>query len=115
MLGWTYGVADLRVVLLLALEERLAVSYHEEEAARLRGFIMVKDRERAVVVGILQGASVALAAMQLWTRVNLHRVVPRFSERICPEEWAELVNDFAAATNTVVAAVDVEEVIHGDG
>ena len=57
---------DLRVVLLPALEEELAVSCHDKEAACLRGFIIVEDRERVVMVGIWQGAGVALAAMQLW-------------------------------------------------
>ena len=65
--------------------------------------------------GIRQGASVALVAMQLRTRVNLRRVVPGFPERVRQEEQAELVNDFTAAVDAVVAAMDVEEVIHGDG
>jgi hypothetical protein len=29
MLGWMSGATDIRVVMLLAMEERLAVSYHE--------------------------------------------------------------------------------------
>ena len=115
MLGRTTGAADLRVVLLLALEERLVVSCHKEEEAHLRGLIVAEDHERAVVAGIRQGASIALATMELRTRVNLRRVVPRFPEHVQLEERAELVNDFAAATDAIVAAMDVEEVIHGDG
>ena len=55
-------------------------SRYEEEAARLRGFIIAEDRERAVVAGIWQGVGVALAAMQLRTRMNLHQVMPGFPE-----------------------------------
>jgi hypothetical protein len=95
------------------LEERLAVSHHEEEAARLRGFIVAEDREWAVVAGIRQGASITLVAMQLRIEVNLHRVVSRFPERVRLEERAELVNDFTAAMNAIIAAMDVEEVIRG--
>ena len=47
--------------------------------------------------------------------MNLRRVVLGFLERVRPEERAELVNDFAAAADTGVAIVDVEEVIRGDG
>ena len=67
------------------------------------------------MAGIWHGANVALAAMQLRTGVNLHRVVPGFPERFRPEERAELVNNFATTTDTIVAVMDVEEVIHGDG
>jgi hypothetical protein len=38
-------VIDLHVVLLPALEERLAISCHKEEATYLRGFIVAEDRE----------------------------------------------------------------------
>jgi hypothetical protein len=75
---------------------------------------VVEDRERAVVVGIRQGANVILAAMNLQTGVNLHRVVSGFLEHVRLEERAELVNDFAATTDAVVATVDIEEVIHGN-
>ena len=91
------------------------VSHHEEEAARLWGFIVVEDHERAVVVGIWQGAGVALATMQLWTRANLCRVVPGYPEHVWLEERAELVNDFTAMVDAIVADVDVEEIIRGDG
>ena len=47
------------------LEQQLAASCHEEEVARLRGFIIAEDHEWVVVVGIQQGACVTLAAMQL--------------------------------------------------
>ena len=82
MFRWSSAVTDLHVVLLPALEEQLAVSHHEEEAARLWGFIVAEDHEWVVVVGIWQGASVALAAMQLWTTANLCRVVPGYPERV---------------------------------
>ena len=49
--------------------------------------------------------------MQLRTRVNLHRVAPGCSEHIQSGERAGLVNDFAAAADAVVAAVDVEEIL----
>jgi hypothetical protein len=39
------GASDLRVILLPALEEQLAASHHEEEAADLRGFIVAEDHE----------------------------------------------------------------------
>ena len=74
--------SDLHVVSSSTLEEQLAASCHEGEAARLRGFIIAEDHERAVVARIQQGAGVALAAMQLWTRVNLRRVAPRFPEHV---------------------------------
>ena len=45
----------------------------------------------------------------------LHWLAPRFSEPVRPEERAELVNDFAVAMDAVVAAMDVEEIIRGDG
>jgi hypothetical protein len=47
--------------------------------------------------------------------VNLYRVVPGFLKRVRPEERAELVNAFTATADAIVATVDVEEVIHGDG
>ena len=106
--------ADLRVVLFLALEEQLAVSRHEVEVACLWGFIMAEDHEQVVVAGIQQGAGSALAAMQLWTGVNLCQVVPRFPEHIRLEELAELVNNFAVTADVIIIIMDVEEVIRGD-
>jgi hypothetical protein len=113
MLRWMSVAADLRVVLLLALEGQLVISCHEE-AARLRGFIVAEDHEWAVVAGISQGAGIALATMQLRTGVNFHRVVPRFLEHIRPKERAE-VDDFTAVMDDVVAVMDVEGIIYGDG
>ena len=46
---------DLRVVLLPALEERLAASRHEEEAGHLWKFVIAEDHERAGLAGIWQG------------------------------------------------------------
>ena len=68
-----------------------------------------------MVAGIQQGASVALATMQLWTEVNLHRVVPGFPEDAGQEERTARVNKFAAAADAVIAAMDVEEILHGGG
>jgi hypothetical protein len=90
----------------------MAVSPHEE-VARLRGFIMAEDREWVVVAGIRQGVSVALVAMQLRIEVNLHWVVSGFADRVRLKERAELVNDFTTTADTIVAAMDVEEVIRG--
>jgi hypothetical protein len=59
--GCMSGAFDLHVILLPALEEQLVTSHHEE-AARLQGFIVAEDHERAVMAGIQQGAGVALAA-----------------------------------------------------
>jgi hypothetical protein len=53
--------------------------------------------------------------MQLWIRVNLRRVAPGFPEHVRPGERAELVKDFATAMDAVVAAADVEEILHGGG
>ena len=38
-----------------------------------------------------------------------------FSEHVRQEVQAELVNDFAAAMNTVVSAMDMEEILHSGG
>jgi hypothetical protein len=53
--------------------------------------------------------------MQLRTRVNFHQVVPGFPKRVRPEEQAELVKNFATATDTIVAAMDVEEILRSGG
>ena len=71
---------DLHVILLPALEEQLAASHHEEEAARLRDIIVAEDHELAVVAGIWQGAGVALATMQLGSR--------SMSGRRCRRSWS---------------------------
>lgn len=44
--------SDLCVVLLLVLEEQLVASHHEKETARVWGFIIAKDCEWMVVVGV---------------------------------------------------------------
>jgi hypothetical protein len=72
---------------------------------------MVEDLERAVVVGIRQGAGVALTAMQLRTGQNLRRVEPGFPDHAGQEERVEMVSDFAAT----VAAVNMEDILHGGG
>jgi hypothetical protein len=48
----TSAASDLLVVLLPALEEQLAASRHEMEEACLMEFLLMEDRERAVVAGI---------------------------------------------------------------
>lgn len=67
-----------------------------------------------MVAGVWQGVSVALAAMQLQIRMDLHRVAPEFLEHVELKKRAELVNDFAAALAIVVAVVDVKGIIFGD-
>ena len=72
------------------------------------GFIMAEIVNGQWWQGIQQGVSIILAAMPLWTRVNLRRVAPRFPKHVQPGERAELVNDFATAV------VDMEEILHSD-
>jgi hypothetical protein len=71
-------VLDLLAFLLPALEEQLAASHHEAKEARLREVLLMEDRERAMVAGIQQGASVALATLQLGTGRDFHQVAPGF-------------------------------------
>ena len=47
--------------------------------------------------------------------MDLCWVAPRFLGHIRQEERAELANDFIATAGTVVAAVDVEDILHGSG
>jgi hypothetical protein len=97
------------------LEEQLAASYHETEEARLREVLLMEDRERAVVAKIRQGASVALAALQLSTGRDFHQVAPRFLDHASQVERAELVGGFTATAAAVVVAVNVEDILHGGG
>ena len=53
--------------------------------------------------------------MQLWTRVNIHRLAPGFLGHVRIEEQAELVTDFTTATDVIVTIVDVEEILHSGG
>ena len=53
--------------------------------------------------------------MQLQTGVNLRRGTPRFLEHAPREEWMAWVNVFTTATDAIVTAVDVEEILHSDG
>lgn len=73
----------------------------------------MKDRERAVVTGIRQGAGVTLAAAQLRICQDLHGVEPRFSGPTTQAEQVKLVGGFAAAA--VMADVDVEGILRGGG
>ena len=60
----TFVASDLLVVLLPALEEQLVASHHEMEEDHLREvFLMMENRERAVVARVRQGAGVALATL----------------------------------------------------
>lgn len=63
----SFTTSNVLVVMLLALEEQLAPSRHETEEAYLREVLLKEEHERAVVIGVWQGASIALAAMQLRT------------------------------------------------
>jgi len=42
-------------------------------------------------------------------------VAPRFLDHASQEEWAELVGGFAATAAAIVAAINVEDILHGDG
>lgn len=50
--------------------------------------------------------------MQLWTRMNLHRVMLGFLEHVGQEEQMAWVNDFTATVDAIIAAVDVEEILY---
>ena len=108
--------SDLRVVLSpSALEEELAATRHEAEVACLWETLAVEDHERAVVVGIQQGAGVALAAMQLRIGRDLRRVAPGFPNHAGQVERVELVSDFAPTADAIVGAMNVEDIINGAG
>ena len=72
----------------------------------------MEDHERAVVAGAQQGASVALAALQLCTGQDFRQVAPGFPDH--PRQ-AELVGDFATIEAAIVAAVNVEDILHYSG
>jgi hypothetical protein len=108
-------VVDPLIILLLALEEQLVASRHEVGEAHLSEVLLTEDLECMMVAGIRQGVGVALATMQLRTGVNLRRVTPGFLEHARQEERTAWVNDFAAAADTIVAVVDVEEILHDGG
>jgi len=42
-------------------------------------------------------------------------VAPRFPDHARQAEWAELVGDFAATAATIVATIDVEDILRGGG
>ena len=52
--------------------------------------------------------------MQLRVGMDVDRVAPGFPERVEQKKRAELVNDFAATSAAIMAAMDVEGIIHGD-
>jgi len=53
--------------------------------------------------------------MQLRTGQDFCRVEPRFLGHAEQAKRAELVGDFAATTATVVATVNVEDILRGGG
>jgi len=75
----------------------------------------MEDCERAMVLGIRQGAGVALAAMHLRTGQDFRRVEPGFLGLARLAEQSELVSDFAVAVATIVATVNVEDILRGGG
>jgi hypothetical protein len=97
------------------LEEQLAASRHETEEAHLWEVLKMVDHERAVVVGVWQGASVALATLQFCTGQDFQWVAPRFSDHARQAEPAKLVGDFAVAAAAVVALVNMEDILCGGG
>ena len=111
----TSAASDLLVILLPALEEQLLVSHHEMEEAHLQEFLLIEDHEQAMVVGIWKGAIVALTAMQLCTTQDFCQVEPGFPDHAGQAKQAELVGDFTIAMATIVAAVNVEDILRGGG
>jgi len=63
-----------------------------------------------VTHGIRHGAATALAAAHLHSGVDLRAVEPGFPVE-APEDVGELVADFTAAANAILAVVDVEQVV----
>ena len=90
-------------------------SHHETEEARLREVLLMEDCECAVVTGIYEGAGVALATLQLRIGQNFHQVAPGFPNYTSQAERAEMVGGFATAAATVVAAVNMEDILYGGG
>jgi hypothetical protein len=100
---------------LSVLEEQLVASRQETEEAHLWEVLKMVDPERAVVVGVRQGASVALATLQLCTGQDFHRVAPGFPSHARQAEPVKLVGNFATAAATVVALVNMEDILCGGG
>lgn len=46
---------------------------------------------------------------------DLHHLEPGFSDHAMLEEWEELVSDFITAAEAIVAAMNVEDILHGTG
>jgi hypothetical protein len=65
-----------------------------------------------VVAGIWQGAGIALAALQLRTGQDFPQVA---LDHVGQAERVELVGGFAAAVASIVATVNVEDIVRGGG
>jgi hypothetical protein len=65
-----------------------------------------------VVARIRQGAGIALAALQLHTGQDFPQVAP---DHVGQAERVELVGGFAAAVASIVATVNVEDIVRGGG
>ena len=90
-------------------------SHHEMVEAHLQKVLLMEDYERAVVARIRQGGGVALAALQLCTSLDFHQVALGVPDHAWQVERAELVSSFAAAAATIIATVNVEDILHGGG
>ena len=61
---------------------------------------------------ILLGAALAMAATQLWLGEDLIVVEPGFPEETSYRQHENLIGEFSAKGDGVLAAVDVEDIIH---
>ena len=75
----------------------------------------MEDHEGVVVVGIWQGAGVTLATLQLRTSQDFCHVALWFPDHARQAERVELVDDFAATAAAIMAAINVEDILRGDG
>ena len=75
----------------------------------------MENHEHVVVAGIRQGAGVTLAALQLHTGQDFRQVAPGFLDHASQVELAEWVGNFTAASTIIVATVNLEDILHGDG
>jgi hypothetical protein len=82
------------------------------EETHLREVLLMEDHERVMLARIRQEADIALAAIQLRTGQDFHQVVPRFLDHA---RQAKLVGGFTAAAATIVAAVNVDDILRIDG
>ena len=90
-------------------------SHHKTKEAHLWEVLLMDDREREVVARILQGASIALTALQLRTSRDFHQAAAGFSDHASQAEHAELVGGFAAATAAIMATINMEDILRNGG